>query len=710
MDRPDRNIYYFLHIDLKDKESEDIAAAISLAGLKPEADADRDWFSGRINELKETDAEKTLFLVHNGFIRKWFDNTGGFHFEKEDNYPGGIGYLLNEVRVPLPLEQVPVISMDDFSAAGMGNTVRELGLYLDIMEKRKGRLPETGTFRSAFLNIREQQDINKVKYGPAASIYFRDLPEDRKTPAVSLEAVRAEPHNIAYVPEASVTGEVVDSIIGNSRDSDMYFAKIDPSKITGRQYLKAVGTNASLVRYLPEYLRSKEIYMLAVEKDARVLQHVPEQFRDRSMYETAVKSMAESPRRFDYMAVRLVPDAGLVLDFLRSSGHRYGAYDIIREIDKSLIDEKIASEAVRQDIRCISLIPEGVKVKGMEGISGQELSNIHFHTMSDPGDECRFANLMRGRRTEAVSWAAVMNDGDNLEYVPEEARSGRVIDAALRQCGESIRFIPESKRTGEHYRVALESDGCAIQYFPKNMMTPANCLMAVMSNPHAIGYISVELRTRQICETALGNPFGPDPFILSHIPYPDLLLEGIREYGRNHRITEIPETADSKAIDGKIASYAVRKEPQALEFIPPESMNQSICNIAVKADPLMLKFVPGKFMTPELCLMAVKQNEAMKSYVPKHITESKEMNIYRFGTMVSKKITENLDYGRVKDLYGGKKIKVSGLCTKDGIKTNLTVWVDKEKMAICYTDCKPSVKNTVKQPDCPGKGNRLKLK
>jgi hypothetical protein len=130
-------------------------------------------------------------------------------------------------------------------------------------------------------------------------------------------------------------------------------------------------------------------------------------------------------------------------------------------------------------------------------------------------------------------------------------------------------------------------------------------MKAVTGNPHAIGYVPVELRTREVCETALGKPFDPDPFILSHIPYPDLLLEGIREYGRDHRITEILETADSKAIDRKVASYAVRKEPQALEFIPAESTDQTICNIAVKADPLLLRFVPGKFRTPELCERAL---------------------------------------------------------------------------------------------------------
>ncbi len=598
METPDRNIYYFLHIDLKNKQGEDIVAATALAGLKPETDPDRDWFSGRIGELKETDTEKTVFLVHNGLIKKWFENAGDFHFEGEDNYPGGIGHLLDELRVPLTAEQVPVVPLDDFLSS-KENTVRELGLYLDVMEN-----PYPGLPPADFPEIREQQDINKIKYGQAAGTYFRDLPQDRKTPRVSLEAVRAEPSNIGYVPGASLTGEVIDSFIARGTGNEMDFAKIDPSKIADRQYIKAVETNASLIGYLPEHLRSKGIYTRAVKKDPWVLRHVPEQFRDRKIYKAAVKSMAESPY-LDYMAIRLVPDARLVLGFLKGYGQKYGAYDIMREINKSQIDEKIASEAVRQDIRCISLIPEGIRINGLEGVSEQEISDIHFHTMPDPGDEGRFANLARGRRTEPVSWAAVMNDGDSLEHVPEQARSRRVIDAALRQSGESIRFIPEGKRTNEHYRTALESNGCALQYFPADRVTPANCMKAVISNPHAIGYVPVELRTREICETALGTPFDPDPFILSHIPYPDLLLEGIREYGRDHSITEILETADPKAIDRKVASYAVRKEPQALEFIPAESLNQTICNIAVKADPLLLRSVPGRFKTPELCERAL---------------------------------------------------------------------------------------------------------
>ncbi|GAB6010324.1 DUF4116 domain-containing protein [Dysgonomonas reticulitermitis] len=621
MEKPERNIYYFLNIELKD--SGDILARLDRCGLKPVSDANDNWLPDRIGELKEIGADRTLFFISNGEIKKWFRAHENFHFEKDDNYPGGIGYLLNEVGVSVPLEEIPIVTLDDFIRQGKENVGNTIKAYLDILENSGGQ--PAGTFKVSELNcfsaIREEQDINMIKYGFLSKTHSRDLPDERKSEKVSLEAVKADPCNIGYVPEASLTPEIIDSIIENSRDNDTCFSKISPDKIADGQYLKAAATNASLIKYLPERLRSREVYAQAVSDNAWNLKLVPEQFRDKEMYGTAIKSISDSKRYLDYMAIRLIPDSGLVLNFLKDNGPKYGAYNIIREIDASVMNDKIAYEAVKQDIRCVGHIPENLErnISIITGISEKEIHNIRLIIRSGPGDEYCFRNLFYKDRTEAVSLAAVMKDGYNLEHVPEELRSRKIIKAALKDNVESLQFIPGEKRLTQYYTTALESDGNALAYFPESLKTPGNCLKAVTDSGDVLAFVPENRRTREICETAFRNTLGRgsmDFSILKHIPYPDLYLEAVKLPKANSRLKEILPYLNPELIDEKTAAYIVRKEPRLFASLPDKPKNQKICNIAVKADRTLLAFTPHEFITEDICRRAFSQDPGCLALIP----------------------------------------------------------------------------------------------
>lgn len=285
------------------------------------------------------------------------------------------------------------------------------------------------------------------------------------------------------------------------------------------------------------------------------------------------------------------------------------------------MNDKIAYEAVKQDIRCVGHIPESLErnISIITGISEKEIHNIMLIMRSGPGDEYCFRNLYYKDRTEAVSLASVMKNGYNLEYVPEELRSQKIIKAALKDNVESIQFIPGEKRLTQYYTTALESDGNALAYFPESLKTPGNCLKAVTDSGDVLAFVPENRRTREICETAFRNTLGRgsmDFSILKHIPYPDLYLEAVKLPTANSRLKEILPYLNPELIDEKTAAYIVRKEPRLFAFIPDESKNQKICNIAVKAGYSLLAFTPHEFITEDMCRKAFRQDPGCLALIP----------------------------------------------------------------------------------------------
>jgi hypothetical protein len=55
----------------------------------------------------------------------------------------------------------------------------------------------------------------------------------------------------------------------------------------------------------------------------------------------------------------------------------------------------------------------------------------------------------------------------------------------------------------------------------------------------------------------------------------------------------------------EICELAVRRNPEALRYVPVDLQSPALCELAVRADPKMLQFV--KRQTPEICLLAVQR-------------------------------------------------------------------------------------------------------
>ena len=156
-------------------------------------------------------------------------------------------------------------------------------------------------------------------------------------------------------------------------------------------------------------------------------------------------------------------------------------YEKIKETRPELRTAKELSEGIRQDIRCVGLVPEGMQVEGMPKLSKQEIEDIKS-VSDEPFDYFEpdaFSSLLPERRTEAVSQAAVNSYVNHFYNVPETAITDKLIWTALPQNGYIINTIQENRRTLKMCMTALETYGSALKYFPPEMITPQIAMEAV---------------------------------------------------------------------------------------------------------------------------------------------------------------------------------------------------------------------------------------
>jgi len=110
----------------------------------------------------------------------------------------------------------------------------------------------------------------------------------------------------------------------------------------------------------------------------------------------------------------------------------FGIYDQLKQKPVESLTPEELSDAIKQNIRCIGLIPEGMQVEGMPNLSKQEIEDIKSVSNADIIDGV-FRGLPKERKTELVCLAAVQADNHNFLHVPEKYRTDELILNVLRK-------------------------------------------------------------------------------------------------------------------------------------------------------------------------------------------------------------------------------------------------------------------------------------
>jgi len=297
-----------------------------------------------------------------------------------------------------------------------------------------------------------------------------------------------------------------------------------------------------------------------------------------------------------------------------------GVYGRLKRTPTELLTPEVLSESIKQDIRCVVLVPEGMQLEGMPVLSQQEIEDIKLvaDESFDYFEPDAFSALPPERRTEAVSLAAVNSDVNHYFNVPEAVRSDNLILSALSRHGYIINTVQEDRRTPEMCQTALETygsalkflphekitpqiamkavhlDGVALEFVPAEMITPQMSMSAVQQNVLALGHVPDEMKTPQMCRVALGLlnsnsdqkvhfVIFPDDKIIQHVPFPDVCFEYLKKVER--------ENGDIFRIFSQIQ---------------PSVMNPEMVHLAVGIDARCLTHVPDWLKTPELCAMSTE--------------------------------------------------------------------------------------------------------
>ena len=212
---------------------------------------------------------------------------------------------------------------------------------------------------------------------------------------------------------------------------------------------------------------------------------------------------------------------------------------------ESLTSEEL-SEAIKQDIRCVGLVPEGMQIEGMSRLSKQEIKDIK--AVSDDHEYLRWSlhKMPLERRTDAVCQAAVNADPLNLMDVPENKLSDVYLLHLLRKDGSNLFLVNENRRTPEMYMTAIENCGRSLHSFPKEMITPKIAMKAVQQDGSAIEFVPENVKTPDICRVALSSNCK-DYEVIQYVPFPEVCFQAVKsnddrqEKKHEHRNFRQPE-------------------------------------------------------------------------------------------------------------------------------------------------------------------------
>jgi hypothetical protein len=452
---------------------------------------------------------------------------------------------------------------------------------------------------------------------------------------------------------------------------------------------------------------------------------------------------------------------------IQNEQNRYiDVYKSLKQRPVELLTPEELSEAIRQDIRCVGLLPEGMEVEGMPKLSKQEIEDIRFVSDSVFMDQ-KLAELPEERRTEAVSMAAILSDSLNSWKVPKMMQSDDFIWDLLRMDADLIAAVDKERRTPEMYMAALEKSGMTLVHFPEEMITSEIAMKAVQNNGRALYFVPKEMITPDICRVALNNlPEGYEVHqIIGVVPFSEVCMEQLKKYdvekaepfgtfmlfgSMNERVmtqeianlavrldSECFKMVPERLMTPEMCMEAIKKDWYDMRFVPEHMKTKDLCEIAmsrcihaqqlmpnkmitpemylsaVKVGGMALEYVPKQYRTPEICLQAVLSNPEAKQFVPKRF--SGDYNIYEFYQGKLKNdflLARQLSFEQVQKAFQGETVHVSGIqFAKNVTLRDFTLDYDRKahQISMKALDDKPEKKQYVKNENKPVKRRGLKL-
>ena len=116
-----------------------------------------------------------------------------------------------------------------------------------------------------------------------------------------------------------------------------------------------------------------------------------------------------------------------------------------------------------------------------------------------------FKHLPDESKTLQMAFSAVRQDGDNLQYVPENLKLAAVVKRAIQQNPASCAYLGsnfDAEARQPFLELALKKSKYNLNLIPKEWLNESLCLFAVAANPLMLAYVPDKMKTWSVCYTA----------------------------------------------------------------------------------------------------------------------------------------------------------------------------------------------------------------
>ena len=399
---------------------------------------------------------------------------------------------------------------------------------------------------------------------------------------VMLYAVKQNPNNLNYVLGKALTDEIIDFVLStgkyifDGREADRKL------KQNPKVMLYAVKQDPNNLNYVEDEALTDEMIDIALSTEKYIFDGREASYKLKQNPKVMLYAVKQDPNNLNYVEEEALTDEMI---------------DIALSTEKYIFDGREANRKLKQNPKVMLY---AVK---------QELNNIHY--------------LSKNALTDEIIKYVIEQDPDNLNYVDSWHLTDKMIDFAL----STGKYVFDSRKASYE----LEQN-------PKVM------LYAIKQDPNNLNYVSGEVLTDEMIDIALSTEkyvFDAREASYKLIQNPKVMLYAVKQdpnnlnYVKEEALTDemidialstrryvfdAREANDKLKQSSKVMLYAVKKDPDNLNYALDEALTDEMIDIALSTRKYVFRGEIANYklkQNPKVMLYAVKQNPNNLNYVLK---------------------------------------------------------------------------------------------
>ena len=283
------------------------------------------------------------------------------------------------------------------------------------------------------------------------------VPSKLKTYKMCLASVKQQGEALQYVPKLMMTQDLCWEAIRNNGSSLEY---VPPEFANYEMYESAVGQSGLALQHVPESCRDESLCFKAALSNGWALAYTPQQVVNQQLCNVAV---AEKPNVIGKVPLEFLSE-DLCLEAVQNSGT---ALEYIPELFRT---KAVCAEAVKSNSYAVRFLPDHLLNEELI----MDVVENHGKYFSDI-----LQNIPKSKITEKISAAAVKESGRNLEFVPRSLQSESICLTAVKSHGPCVKYVSKSAFSESICWAAVSNWAGAIKYVPEGFKSVELCLLAM---------------------------------------------------------------------------------------------------------------------------------------------------------------------------------------------------------------------------------------